>query len=258
MPENITEIELEVEEIDDKIKCLFKVGQNKLANISCDINLENHKDINSISFRTLQVYIGDYEVNIGAINNIEIIHLEEEIITTNINKNIHTTYLHTSYVNNNNDNIINSEYNNNDDEEKNKSNDKIEDNNNKNDNEDNNDKENENIIKDTENINNGENKNLFNENIIKEENNDNDGKNNENKNDVAKVSLKILLSMLIIITFIIILIILCQYRKKCSKAHEDKKPYVRTTEDKYTKYSSDMSDQRFKKKKNNNHKVINN
>ena len=258
MPENITEIELEVEEIDDKIKCLFKVGQNKLANISCDINLENHKDINSISFRTLQVNIGDYEVNIGAINNIEIIHLVKEIITTNINKNIHTTYLHTTYVNNNNDNIINSEYNNNDDEEKNKGNDKKEDNNNKSDNEDNNDKENENIIKDTENINNGENKNLFNENIIKEDNNDNDGKNNENKNDVAKVSLKILLSMLIIITFIIILIILCQYRKKCSKAHEEKKPYVRTTEDKYTKYSSDMSDQRFKKKKNNNHKVINN
>ena len=49
-----------------------------------------------------------------------------------------------------------------------------------------------------------------------------------------------------------------KYKKKYSKVHEDKKPYVITTDDKYTKYNSDMSDQRFKKKKNNNKKVINN
>ena len=49
MPENTTKIELEIEEFNDKIKCLFKVKQNNLANISCDINLENLKNINSIS-----------------------------------------------------------------------------------------------------------------------------------------------------------------------------------------------------------------
>ena len=42
-------------EVDNKANCLFSVGENKTANLSCDLNVENHKDIKTFSFKTSQI-----------------------------------------------------------------------------------------------------------------------------------------------------------------------------------------------------------
>ena len=48
----------------------IKSGQ-KNANLSCYLNLENHKVIQSFSFKTSTILIGDYEIYLGKIENIE-------------------------------------------------------------------------------------------------------------------------------------------------------------------------------------------
>lgn len=238
MPEKTNEIELELVEVDYKAKCLFKVGKIKNANISCDLNLENHPDIQSFSFKISSIMIEDYEIHLGKIENIELIHIEEN----SSNNNDYTTYLIK------NDNILNLDnYNNNSYKNENNfdnstsNNDKGKDNdkqkeNNENKHSDNDDDNN----KDTESVN-------FNDNGL-----------NNTKNDYYKVGIIILLVLVFVIIIIFGILFFNKCKKLCVKVPNEQKHYSNTSDENYPKYNSDMSDQRMKKKKNKNHKIVNN
>ena len=58
---------------------MFIKSGRKNANLSCYLNLENHKVIQSFTFKTSTILIGDYEIYLGKIENIELLHLGEEI-----------------------------------------------------------------------------------------------------------------------------------------------------------------------------------
>lgn len=257
-------------EVDDNVKCLFKVGQNKNANISCDLNLENHKDIQTFTFKTSTILIGDYEIHLGKIENIELLHIEEEIPN-----NDYTTDF------NNKDNVVNSDKINNDFKKDNSENINTDNNDKNNDNNKDDDKENydnKNENNEDKNKDNNDNKEKENNNDKynndketeidikynnanddnKESNSEHDNENNSIKNGYSKVSLKLLLAMIIIIIIIFLIIFFCKLKKICKKTQNEQKPYVNTTDENYGKYNSDMSDQRMKKQKNKNHKVINN
>ena len=66
-------------EIDNKANCLFEVGENKTANLSCDLNVENHKDIRTFSFKTSQIQTteGD-EINFVKLNDLILINSVEK------------------------------------------------------------------------------------------------------------------------------------------------------------------------------------
>ena len=71
---NITQIQLEFEEINEKVNCLFKIGHNKSANLNCNLNTENYNNISFISIKTTSVKVGDNEILFdNKFNNIELI-----------------------------------------------------------------------------------------------------------------------------------------------------------------------------------------
>ena len=74
--------ELELAEVDDNTKadCKLILGLNKIANLSCDLNVESHKDIKTFSFRTFSVYTDDKsnEIYLANFNDITLINSKEK------------------------------------------------------------------------------------------------------------------------------------------------------------------------------------
>ena len=74
----ITPIQLEFENIDEKVNCSFKIGENKNANLNCNLSLENLTDMQFISIKTNSIIIVDYEILFdNKFNKIELIHIIE-------------------------------------------------------------------------------------------------------------------------------------------------------------------------------------
>ena len=72
--------EFELSEIETKANCKFTIELNKVANLNCDLNVENHKDIKTFSFKTSTVYTDDEsnEIYLAKLNDIVLINNEEE------------------------------------------------------------------------------------------------------------------------------------------------------------------------------------
>ena len=82
--------ELELVEVDTKANCVFNLRLNKIADLSCDLNLENHKDIKTFSFKTSNIYTDNnsHEIYLAGFNDITLINSEKKENKENSEDNI--------------------------------------------------------------------------------------------------------------------------------------------------------------------------
>ena len=82
--------ELELVEVDTKANCVFNLRLNKIADLSCDLNLENHKDIKTFSFKTSTIYTDNnsHEIYLAGFNDITLINSEKKENKENSEDNI--------------------------------------------------------------------------------------------------------------------------------------------------------------------------
>ena len=71
------EREFELAEVDTKANCVFRIGLNKTADLSCDLNVKDHKDIKTFSFKTAQINTDTNEIYLSKFNDIVLINSEE-------------------------------------------------------------------------------------------------------------------------------------------------------------------------------------
>ena len=69
--------EFELSEIDNKADCTFTIGLNKTADLSCNLNVEKHKDIKTFSFKTSQINTDNNEIYLSKFNDIVLINSEK-------------------------------------------------------------------------------------------------------------------------------------------------------------------------------------
>ena len=70
--------EFELVEVDNKAECIFTMQLNKNASLSCNLNVENHKDIKTFSFKTSQITTDNHEIYLAKFNDIILINSEEK------------------------------------------------------------------------------------------------------------------------------------------------------------------------------------
>ena len=85
LSKNITNTELNIEkefelsEIETKANCTFNISLNQTADLSCDLNVENYKNITTFSFKTSQINTDDKEIYFAKLNDIVLINSEEKV-----------------------------------------------------------------------------------------------------------------------------------------------------------------------------------
>ena len=70
--------EFELAEVDTRANCNFRIGLNKIADLSCDLNVQDHKDIKTFSFKTAQINTDTNEIYLSKFSDIVLINSEEE------------------------------------------------------------------------------------------------------------------------------------------------------------------------------------
>ena len=70
--------ELELNEIDKKANCKFTKGNNKLATIGCELNVENYKNIKEFSFKTSWINTPNNEIYLSNFNDIILTNSKEK------------------------------------------------------------------------------------------------------------------------------------------------------------------------------------
>ena len=66
-------------EIDTKANCIFEIGENKAASLSCNLDVNDHKNITEFSFKTSEIVIdNNNEVYLSKFNDIALINIEEK------------------------------------------------------------------------------------------------------------------------------------------------------------------------------------
>ena len=75
--ENTLTREFELAEIDSKASCTFNIGQSRVASLSCDLNVENHKNINTFSFKTSEIITDNNEIYLSRFTDISLINSKE-------------------------------------------------------------------------------------------------------------------------------------------------------------------------------------
>ena len=68
----------ELAEVDTKADCTFRIGLNKVADLSCDLNVKAHKDIPTFSFKTSQINTENNEIYLSKFNDIVLINSEKD------------------------------------------------------------------------------------------------------------------------------------------------------------------------------------
>ena len=63
--------------IETKANCTFNISLNQTADLSCDLNVENHKDIKTFSFKTSQINTDNNEIYLSKFNDIVLINSEK-------------------------------------------------------------------------------------------------------------------------------------------------------------------------------------
>ena len=76
--EIIIKNEFELNEINSKADCVFRIRSNKNADLSCNLNVEEHKDIKTFSFKTSKITTDSKEIYLTKLNNIVLINSEEK------------------------------------------------------------------------------------------------------------------------------------------------------------------------------------
>ena len=70
--------EFELSEIDTKANCKFSIKSNKEASLSCDLNVEKHKDIETFSFKTAEIKTDKNEIYLAKFNDIVLLNSKEK------------------------------------------------------------------------------------------------------------------------------------------------------------------------------------
>ena len=70
--------EFELSEVDTKADCLFSIGANKVASLSCDLNVEKHKNIETFSFKTAEIKTNNNEIYLAKFNDIVLLNSKEK------------------------------------------------------------------------------------------------------------------------------------------------------------------------------------
>ena len=65
--------DFELAEIDTKAKCTFTISANQVANLGCNLNVENHKDFKEFSFKTSEIKTDNNEIYLSKFNDITLI-----------------------------------------------------------------------------------------------------------------------------------------------------------------------------------------
>ena len=94
-------MQFELVEIDNKIDCIFRIGLNKKANLSCYLNAEKYKTIKSFSFKASLISTNNNVIYLSKFTDIILINNDEEI---NINSD-ENKKSDDNHDNNNSDNI---------------------------------------------------------------------------------------------------------------------------------------------------------
>ena len=86
--ENTLTREFELAEIDSKASCTFNIGQSRVASLSCDLNVENHKNINTFSFKTFEIITDNNEIYLSRFTDISLINSKENNKEDDDNKKV--------------------------------------------------------------------------------------------------------------------------------------------------------------------------
>ena len=86
--ENTLTREFELAEIDSKASCTFNIGQSRVASLSCDLNVENHKNINTFSFKTSEIITDNNEIYLSRFTDISLINSKENNKEDDDNKKV--------------------------------------------------------------------------------------------------------------------------------------------------------------------------
>ena len=70
--------ELELNEIEERAKCIFIIEEDKKANLKCNINIKNHKDKKIFTFKTLEINTDENDIYLARIDEILLINKREE------------------------------------------------------------------------------------------------------------------------------------------------------------------------------------
>ena len=70
--------EFDLAEVDTKANCEFTIRTDLTADLSCDLDVNNYKDVKTFSFKTSQINTDDNEIYLSKFNDIILINSEEE------------------------------------------------------------------------------------------------------------------------------------------------------------------------------------
>ena len=100
----IIEKEFELIDVDTKVNCIFTIGLNRSANLSCDFNAENNKDIKTFSFKTSQIKANSTEIYLSKFNDIILINTLIEKDTSDLTSNDTNNTINETDIEDNRDN----------------------------------------------------------------------------------------------------------------------------------------------------------
>ena len=70
--------ELELNEIEERATCKFIIEEDKKANLKCNINIKNHKDQKTFTFKTLEINTEENDIYLARIDEILLIYEGKE------------------------------------------------------------------------------------------------------------------------------------------------------------------------------------
>ena len=74
---------LYIVEIEDKsADCVFTIGKNRNADLNCKIDLEDYQDLNTFTFKTLEIENGNSTIFLDKITEVKLIHRKKDLEAT--------------------------------------------------------------------------------------------------------------------------------------------------------------------------------
>ena len=80
--------DFELSEIEKNATCKFSVGENKAANLSCNLDVNNYKNIPTFSFKTAEIKTEDNEIYLSKLNDIILVNNKEKEKNDDKNKTV--------------------------------------------------------------------------------------------------------------------------------------------------------------------------
>ena len=74
---------LYIVEIEDKsADCVFTIGKNRNADLKCKIDLEDYQNLNTFTFKTLEIENGNSTIFLDKITEVKLVHREKDLEAT--------------------------------------------------------------------------------------------------------------------------------------------------------------------------------